>query len=219
MKTQENKGFTLVEIAMVLVVVGLLIGAFLKGQEMITNSKLKRIVSDNSGIAVALFTYQDRYLQLPGDDAEADLRFSVYALGDPVNGNGNGTIEGNWNEPSTSDITLALTSETNMFFAHLRAAGLLSGGGRDDTKPTNAYGGQIGIMDGSLGIAGHVTIFGQLEGSIAKVIEARQDDGDPAAGRIQSGVSSGATPVDMNTAVVGSVSYDDSQRYSMAFRL
>lgn len=219
MKIQKNNGFTLVEIAIVLVVVGLLIGAFLKGQEMITNSKLKRIVSDNSGIAVAMFTYQDRYLQLPGDDAEAELRFSVYALGDPVNGDGNGTVEGNWNEPSTGDITLALTSETNMFFAHLRAAGLLSGGGTDDTKPTNAYGGQIGIKDGALGISGHVTVFGQLKGSISKIIEARLDDGDPAKGRIQSGISSGATPVDMNTAAVGSASYDDTQRYSMAFRL
>lgn len=219
MITLHKKGFTLVEISIVLVITGLLVGGVLKSQEMITNSKLKRIVSDHSGIAIAIFTYQDRYLQLPGDDTEAMLRFSIYALGDPVNGNGNSIIEGNWNDASTGDITIALTSETNMLFAHLRASGLIPGGGIDDTKPTNAYGGLIGIKDGSLDIAGHVTIFGQIEGAIAKIIESRLDDGNPDAGKIQSGISSGATPVDMNNAVTGSPDYSDSERYSMAFRL
>ena len=59
--------------------VGLLIGGVLKGQEMITNAKLKRIESDNAGIAAAMFSYQDRYLQLPGDDNDAENRFSTYS--------------------------------------------------------------------------------------------------------------------------------------------
>jgi prepilin-type N-terminal cleavage/methylation domain-containing protein len=219
LNSSPHNGFTLVEIAIVLVVVGLLIGGVLKSQEMITSSKLKRIVSDNAAIAIAMFSYQDRFLQLPGDDSEAHVRFSVYALGDPVTGDGNGIIEGDWNTPSTGDITAALTSETNMFFAHLRAAALISGSPMDDTKPTNAYGGQIGIKDGALGISGHVTIFGSIEGSIAKIIEAKQDDGDPSAGKIQSGISSGSSPIDMNTAITGSGVYNQSDRYSMAFRL
>ena len=69
MQLTKQKGFTLVEIAIVLVIVGLLIGGVLKGQEMITNAKLKRIESDNAGIAAAMFSYQDRYTQLPGDDS------------------------------------------------------------------------------------------------------------------------------------------------------
>jgi len=80
MQLKKQTGFTLVEIAIVLVIVGLLIGGVLKGQEMITNAKLKRIESDNAGIAAAMFSYQDRYLQLPGDDNAADGRFSVYTL-------------------------------------------------------------------------------------------------------------------------------------------
>ena len=220
MQLKKQNGFTLVEIAIVLVIVGLLIGGVLKGQEMITNAKLKRIESDNAGIAAAMFSYQDRYLQLPGDDSGADGRFTVYVEGtDPVNGDGSGTIDGAWDVASTGDITLALTDETNMFFAHLRASGLIPGGGKDDTKPTNAYGGQIGIQDGALKISGHVTIFGQIEGPIAKIIEARLDDGEPDSGRIQSNVAGpGSGLMNPNTAF-SLADYLDDSRYHMAFRL
>ena len=215
MQYSKQKGFTLVEIAIVLVIVGLLIGGVLKGQEMITNAKLKRVESDNAGLAAAMFSYQDRYLQLPGDDSAAEGRFTVYAPADPVNGDGSGTIDGAWNVVSTGDITAAATAETNMFFAHLRAAGLIPGGGVDDTKPTNAYGGQIGIQDGALNIAGHVTIFGAIEGPIAKIIEARLDDGAGDTGRIQSALQG----VDMALPASAQPVYDDAQRYDVAFRL
>ncbi len=215
MQFTKQKGFTLVEIAIVLVIVGLLIGGVLKGQEMITNAKLKRIESDNAGIAAAMFSYQDRYLQLPGDDSGTINRFTVYAVGDPVEGDGSGTIDGLWNVASTGDITLALTAETNMFFAHLRAAGLIPGGGTDDTKPTNAYGGQIGVMDGALNLSGHVTIFGTIEGPIAKIIEARLDDSTGDGGRVQAAVSG----ADMTLPASAVGAYLDTERYDMAFRL
>ena len=222
MNRQLSKGFTLVEIAIVLVIVGLLIGGVLKGQEMITNAKLKRIESDNAGIAAAMFSYQDRYLQLPGDDSDAENRFDVYAAGDPVNGNGLGTIEGLWDVASTGNIATALTDESNMFFAHLRAAGLVPGGGTDDTKPSNAYGGLIGIQDGSLTIAGHVTIFGQIEGPIAKILEARLDDGNLDKGRIQArkvAVAGDGSMDSVNPHPDAGDLYSDSLRYNLAFRL
>ncbi len=214
----KQKGFTLVEIAIVLVIVGLLIGGVLKGQEMITNAKLKRIESDNAGIAAAMFSYQDRYLQLPGDDIGAADRFTIYGGNAFADGDGSGVIDGIWNVTPTTDILAAATVETNLFFAHLRASGLVAGLAVDDTKPANAYGGQIGIQDGALLIAGTVTIFGGIDGPVARIIEGRLDDGAPDTGRIQSETSPGPMGPGVISGDAGA-GYVDSGRYDMAFRL
>ena len=58
-------GFTLVEIAIVLVIIGLLLGGILKGQEMITQARIKNVVNDFNGITAAYFAYQDRYRSRP----------------------------------------------------------------------------------------------------------------------------------------------------------
>ena len=59
-RLSKHNGFTLVEIAIVLAIVGLLIGGVLKGQEMITSAKLKRVQSDNANVGIALLSYQER---------------------------------------------------------------------------------------------------------------------------------------------------------------
>ncbi len=72
---QAQSGFTLVEIAIVLVIIGLLLGGVLKGQELIEQSKIKRVVNDFNNISAAFATYQDRYKALPGDDLNAATRY------------------------------------------------------------------------------------------------------------------------------------------------
>ncbi len=216
MQLSKQKGFTLVEIAIVLVIVGLLIGGVLKGQEMITNAKLKRIESDNAGIAAALFSYQDRYLQLPGDDDGAANRFTLYLGAAALNGNSDGSIAGDWVGDSAAT---APANETSLFWRHLRASGLVPGGGNDDTQPTNAYGGNIGIRDGSLNIAGHVTIFGSIEGPIASILEGRLDDGLATTGRIQADTTVALMDAPGTASAVANGIYMDNARYFMAFRL
>jgi len=211
-------GFTLVEIAIVLVILGLLIGGVLKGQEMITNAKMKRIESDNAGLLAALYSYQDRYLRLPGDDADAEGRFSVYVAADNPNGNGDGQIGngGDWDLPVTQPW-LDGTQETLKFFAHLRAAGLLSGGAKDPARPSNAFGGQIGIQNNSLGIRGLVTIFSGIDGPIARALDTRLDDGVSDAGRVRSQDVGSAAGMAGNQAA--DPTYDDKISYNMAFGL
>jgi prepilin-type N-terminal cleavage/methylation domain-containing protein len=72
----SQAGFTLVELAIGLVIIGLLIGAILGGAQMIKNAKIKRQVSDLRGLYGAVYTYFDRFLQLPGD-TDADGYFDT----------------------------------------------------------------------------------------------------------------------------------------------
>ena len=72
----SQAAYTLVELAIGLVIIGLLIGAILGGAQMIKNAKIKRQISDLRGLYGGVYTYFDRFLQLPGD-ADADGYFDT----------------------------------------------------------------------------------------------------------------------------------------------
>ncbi|RLA13162.1 MAG: prepilin-type cleavage/methylation domain-containing protein [Gammaproteobacteria bacterium] len=215
---KEQAGFTLVEIAIVLVIIGLLIGGILKVQGMITNTKLKRVESDNAGLISALYSYQDRYLQLPGDDSTASDRFTVYAGATLNNGDGDGLIGDGTDWRSNTAWAVAGDSETTKFFGHLRAAGLITGSAFDRNRPINAFGGEIGIQQGSLEMIGQVVILGSIDGSIARILDRRLDDGVLNTGRTRSALASGGTAMDANTTPAA-IEYIDTGIFHMAFRL
>ncbi len=67
MKEQVQRGFTLVEIAIVLVIIGLLIGGVLRGQELLNSARINSITSQQSSIQTAYYGFVDRYKMMPGD--------------------------------------------------------------------------------------------------------------------------------------------------------
>src|SRR5262249_56011653 len=115
-----ESGFTLVEIAIVLVIIGLLLGGILKGQEMITQAKIKNVINDFNGVTAAVNSYQDRYRALPGDDLNAASRWSGAQAG-----SGNGQFDTcGYNDVPTAPPGM---KECNLFWCHLRLVRFLPG--------------------------------------------------------------------------------------------
>src|SRR5262245_65404966 len=110
-------GFTLIEIAVVLVIIGLLIGGVVKGQELISSSRVRSLISQQDGIKAAFFGFQDRYRALPGDYGAAATNFHCGSF-TGVNGDANGLIE--------APNALGLHEEIAAWH-HLSASGFLSG--------------------------------------------------------------------------------------------
>jgi len=115
---KDEKGFTLVELAIVMVIIGLLIGGILKGQEMIANAQVSATVAQAKGIDAATSTFRDMYDALPGDINNPTIRLPNCAGTCANAGDGNAQLE---NGPGSN------AGENLDFWAHLNAADLLSG--------------------------------------------------------------------------------------------
>ncbi len=92
---KKQSGFTLIELAIVLVIIGLLLGGVLKGQELINSAKIKNIVNDFNSTSAAIYGYQDRYKALPGDELAATkvARWANTAYPTTTGGDADGTID------------------------------------------------------------------------------------------------------------------------------
>jgi len=206
-KNSAQAGFTLVEIAIVLVIIGLLLGGILKGQEMITQAKIKNIVNDFNGITVAVTSYQDRYRAIPGDDQNATTRWTTQA---PASGNGNGVVAGSYkdNDTTGSGGAPAATAESNLFWQHLRIAGFVPGlttGTGSGTPPPNAAGGLIGVESGLVGTSGLgftslIVCFSNLPEKIASAVDAQMDDAKPATGQVRAQLQTTSNPATAATS-------------------
>jgi prepilin-type N-terminal cleavage/methylation domain-containing protein len=195
-------GFTLVEIAIVLVIIGLLLGGILKGQEMITQAKVKNVAADFSGVSAGYLGFQDRYRALPGDDGGAAARWATAPAA--VSGNGNGQVAGTYN----ADCAAATPPESCQWWDHLRRAGFLQGAGA--RQPSNALGGLVGVQvgdagatigpvlgadaSGTGGFSGLILCSANLPDKIALAIDAQLDDGVPSTGSVRAQLQSEPNP-------------------------
>lgn len=159
MKTQNQKGFTLVEIAIVLVIIGLLLGGVLKGQELIANAKVKSAQQEVQAFSAAIYAYKDKTGHLPGDDPTAT----------PA-GNGDGVI---------TNVT-----EAKNLFKHLKDQGLISGNYDGTTYAQHAWGSDI-IIDEDTQIPGLTARYDNLPKEVAEQLDRKMDDGNSATGDVQ----------------------------------
>lgn len=215
MKNQQS-GFTLVEIAIVLVIIGLLLGGILKGQELINSAKVKAMVNDMKLVATQVYGYQDRFKAMPGDDPRANTNLAgATAASTPALTLANGRIEGAWNSTTPTD-------ESFLFWQHVRFANLATGSTditAVDYRPLNSENGNLGITSAPV-LTAPTTPFsgsffvcqGNINGRFARQIDTTLDDGNPATGSVRIMVGNNtATAADatttaaMNTAGDGAV--------------
>ncbi|MBF0134612.1 MAG: prepilin-type N-terminal cleavage/methylation domain-containing protein [Magnetococcales bacterium] len=207
MKINNNKdgGFSLIEIAIVLVIIGLLIGGVLKGQAMVKNSKIKRIATDTQSTQGAVNSYMDSYWFLPGDDSGAATRWAIA----PTAGNGDGVIAGLFVPAAPA------ANETALAWDHLYCEGLVKGscvaGGTAVANPINPVGGPTGIADGRalavLGMPQKVVCMESMPSEYAMIYDQQFDDGVGNTGSIRGSQNgeTAATPGTAQAYAVGQV--------------
>jgi prepilin-type N-terminal cleavage/methylation domain-containing protein len=219
MKSQQS-GFTLVEIAIVLVIIGLLLGGILKGQELINSARVKNLANDFRVIPTYIYAYQDKFRSLPGDDCLAGTHVGAPAVDvSPCAApTGNGVINGNWNSTTATD-------ESFLFWQHVRLANLAAGptATADPAyQPRNAVGGLIGISSSVATPApGQVQITGMtgtyqvcstgILGKFVKQLDIQMDDGNTATGSMRAVADGAGIP----TAAVPTATIDDASPYTV----
>lgn len=178
-------GFSLVEVAIVLVVIGIILGAVLQGRALIASAEYKSFSQEIRQARGAFHAFRDRYGALPGDFARADQRIDAAA---PVPGasGGDGTIDNGANGPACLDDG----DEGCMAWQHLRYAGMLGGDPTlegEEASPEHPWGGAIsGFFTGSgnNGTFGHNLLIRDVPVDIARRLDREEDDNRCNGGRI-----------------------------------
>jgi type II secretory pathway pseudopilin PulG len=195
MKSRTQQGFTLLEIAILIVIVGLILAGVIKGQEMITSAKVKRVAGQIDEIRAAYFGFQDRYKALPGDYADADVYIDCGASA-CLKGDGDGRIRAN-----DTPIAGSQAHEDILVWTHLSGSGLLKGDYKmadgeslatDTDTPRNPYSAYLQIVfDGDYGLGGagvprHQLKTGpQIPVEVVAELDRKTDDGKPYTGAVQ----------------------------------
>src|SRR5262245_60635366 len=187
-----NRGLTLVEMAIVMTITGLLVEALVAGQGLIRNARVHDIVSQQSAVESAFQAFQDRFRALPGDYSAASTNINCGAT-PCLNGNGNWRIE-----PGSGGAI----HEEILAWQHLSAAGFLRGSYAmanagvsalaPDNTPVNVFDGYLEIVyDSNWGYSGNpisrhnIKTGNDIPAGVLAEVDGKIDDGLPGSGRFR----------------------------------
>ncbi|MFY9705512.1 MAG: prepilin-type N-terminal cleavage/methylation domain-containing protein [Desulfobacterales bacterium] len=163
----SQAGFTLVEIAIVMVIIGLLIGGILKAQGMIQNAKVKRVVKQADELRAAVMGFYDKYGMYPGDENQP-----LIPPGTNSDGNGNGMIT---------------NAEVFEVFRDLVRSELIAGDYNGTSElPSHAFGGTVRLqwVDPGPGTAKHYFMYANIPAEVCLEIDQKFDNGIYNSGSI-----------------------------------
>lgn len=222
---RRTGGFTLVELAVVLVLIGLLVGVMLLGNGILVQSRIKFVASEFEHLKVAVITYQDRYAALPGDDARAMSRW----VGRSRDGTGDGRISGSYQDPPPAGnpvVTLvvdATSGESLNFWWQLRLSELIVAPPPIITpvaQPLNAYSGVVGVEWAALGFPRLAVCTANLPGEVAIGVESQLDDGNPRRGLVRAAKQTvDNEPIATADATITAFATGDADMYILCRRL
>lgn len=203
---QRQSGFTLVEIAIVLVIIGLLLGGVLKGQEMIDNSRMKSVAADLRGVSAAYNSYTDRFRSIPGDETVAVLTARGWAA--PIGGNGNGVLA------ITPAQTFGNGGEQRAMWYALRTAGFAGG---DPQGPATVAGlsrsgvnTPIGVSVGDYGLPGPSACVSGLTTKQARGVDTILDGSEGNSVGEARATTGAANPLAPTAAVPAITAYNET---------
>ena len=200
---KSNDGFSLIEVAIALVVVGLILGGVLKGRQLIESAKINALIRNVDMYRVAFNLFEETYGALPGDFHLATDQIADHML----NGNNDGMISGQGLNPQ---------DEAAQVWSHLAAAALISDVGRLPEMgyarrghgiPGEKIGGVMTVVyspDSSM--QGHWLCLGRENGATgdgalltpqqAQTICQKMDSIYPEEGRVQARTGQNVAPED-----------------------
>ena len=212
-KNRFIRGVTLVEIAIVLVIIGLLLGGILKGQELINNARVRAIADRQAGLKVAWYAFLDRYQGLPGDLWNADRVIQGAGGNRTTGGGGKQTGDGFIHEQESAIVFQQLTASgflrcPNCTETALKTAEQLNAG----NTLVNSYGGVMAIfMDsefyGTQSDNRQPRLMSQtgssLPSNIIRDVDRKIDDGLPFVGDFVASLFKGSAPTVGKAACLG----------------